>query len=258
MKEFIKEKFHIEVNNLLLENTNIQNRFYTLTHSDETGELFLFIDTKYREDKFSKHRDEVISCWREIDNKYILEVYLCIDGEDNFGDIEKRDIIFREELPLALEAIVYGDRGIFFGNKSLIDSPIIVYFNSSDPKYNKIERWGRVSDYLIKKDRVQSDFKVPRNIINSRLKDGVIFTLLSSYIEKEMKKIYGPRYVYCPNFSDIMMIKPLSAPLACKGKYIVIIRVKSAGMNKNPVNETIIEFLISTDGVKIQSVKNPR
>lgn len=258
MKEFIKEKFHIEVNNLLLENTNIQNRFYTLTHSDETGELFLFIDTKYREDKFSKHRDEVISCWREIDNKYILEVYLCIDGEDNFGDIEKRDIIFREELPLALEAIVYGDRGIFFGNKSLIDSPIIVYFNSSDPKYNKIERWGRVSDYLIKKDRVQSDFKVPQNIINSRLKDGVIFTLLSSYIEKEMKKIYGPRYVYCPNFSDIMMIKPLSAPLACKGKYIVIIRVKSAGMNKNPVNETIIEFLISTDGVKIQSVKNPR
>lgn len=258
MKEFIKEKFHIEVNNLLLENTNIQNRFYTLTHSDETGELFLFIDTKYREDKFSKHRDEVISCWREIDNKYILEVYLCIDGEDNFGDIEKRDIIFREELPLALEAIVYGDRGIFFGNKSLIDSPIIVYFNSSDPKYNKIERWGRVSDYLIKKDRVQSDFKVPQNIINSRLRDGVIFTLLSSYIEKEMKKIYGPRYVYCPNFSDIMMIKPLSAPLACKGKYIVIIRVKSAGMNKNPVNETIIEFLISTDGVKIQSVKNPR
>lgn len=258
MKEFIKEKFHIEVNNLLLENTNIQNRFYTLTHSDETGELFLFIDTKYREDKFSKHRDEVISCWREIDNKYILEVYLCIDGEDNFCDIEKRDIIFREELPLALEAIVYGDRGIFFGNKSLIDSPIIVYFNSSDPKYNKIERWGRVSDYLIKKDRVQSDFKVPQNIINSRLKDGVIFTLLSSYIEKEMKKIYGPRYVYCPNFSDIMMIKPLSAPLACKGKYIVIIRVKSAGMNKNPVNETIIEFLISTDGVKIQSVKNPR
>ena len=198
MKEFIKEKFHIEVNNLLLENTNIQNRFYTLTHSDETGELFLFIDTKYREDKFSKHRDEVISCWKEIDNKYILEVYLCIDGEDNFGDIEKRDIIFREELPLALEAIVYGDRGIFLGNKSLIDSPIIVYFNSSDPKYNKIERWGKASDYLIKKDRVQSDFKVPQNIINSRLKDGGIFTLLSSYIEKEMKKIYETKVCILP------------------------------------------------------------
>ena len=27
---------------------------------------------------------------------------------------------------------------------------------------------------------------------------------------------------------------------------------------ENPVNETIMEFLISTDGVKIQSVKNPR
>ena len=38
MREFIKEKLHIEVNDLLLENTNIQNRFYTLTHSDETGE----------------------------------------------------------------------------------------------------------------------------------------------------------------------------------------------------------------------------
>ena len=258
MKEFMKEKLNIEVNDLLLENANIQNRFYTLTHSDETGELFLFIDTKYREDKFSKHRDEVISCWKEIDNKYILEVYLCIDGHDNIGDIEKRDIIFRKELPLALEAIVYGDKGIFLGNKSLIDSPIIVYFNSSNPKYNKIERWGQVSDYLIKKDRVQNNFKVPQNIINSRLKDGVIFTLLSTYIEKEMKKIYGSKYVYCPNFSDIIMIRPLSAPLACKGKYIVVVRVKSAGINKNPVNETIMEFLISTDGVKIQSVKNPR
>lgn len=73
-----------------------------------------------------------------------------------------------------------------------------------------------------------------------------------------MKKIYGSKYVYCPNFSDIIMIRPLSAPLACKGKYIVVVRVKSAGINKNPVNETIMEFLISTDGVKIQSVKNPR
>ena len=258
MIEFMKEKLHVEVNDLLLENTNIQNRFYTLTHSDETGELFLFIDTKYREDKFSKHRDEVISCWKEIDNKYILEVYLCIDGEGNSSDIEKRDIIFREELSLALEAIVYGDKGIFLGNKNLIDSSIIVYFNSTSPKYNKIERWGQVSDYLIKKDRVQSNFKVPQNVTSSRLKDGVIFTLLNSYIEKEMKKIYGPRYVYCPNFSEIMMIKSLSAPLACKGRYIVVIRVRSAGINKNPVNETIIEFLISTDGVKIQSVKNPR
>ena len=176
----------------------------------------------------------------------------------NSSDIEKRDIIFREELSLALEAIVYGDKGIFLGNKNLIDSSIIVYFNSTNPKYNKIERWGQVSDYLIKKDRVQSNFKVPQNVTSSRLKDGVIFTLLNSYIEKEMKKIYGPRYVYCPNFSEIMMIKSLSAPLACKGRYIVVIRVRSAGINKNPVNETIIEFLISTDGVKIQSVKNPR
>ena len=147
----------------------------------------MFIDTKYREDKFSKHRDEVISCWKEIDNKYILEVYLCIDGEGNSSDIEKRDIIFREELSLALEAIVYGDKGIFLGNKNLIDSSIIVYFNSTSPKYNKIERWGQVSDYLIKKDRVQSNFKVPQNVTSSRLKDGVIFTLLNSYIEKEMK-----------------------------------------------------------------------
>lgn len=257
MNDFIKEKLHVEIDDNLENPKCIETRHYTLTHSDETGELFLFIDMKYREEEFSHHRDEVLASWEKIEDKYFLNIFLCVDGEKEDKNVEDRDIIFREELPLALAAIVYGDKNLYLENEELLNAPIIVYFNSKDKQYNRVERWGEVSDYFVKMDRVEGSFKFPQNIVNSRMKDGVIFTLLSSYIEKEMKKIYGPRFIYCPNFSEILSIRSLNAPLACRGRYLVIVKVKQ-GLNMSNKQESIIEFLISTEGVKVQSVKNPR
>ncbi|WP_238881627.1 staygreen family protein [Clostridium sp. YIM B02551] len=123
-------------------------RRYTLTHSDITAELFLTISRDYAYDKFTKMRDEVLGEWLNADEIYLFHISLMIDGE--FGT-NTRNTVFRRELPLALEAIRYGDRKLFALNPILDICPIIVSFNSVDPNYNSVEHWGTFSDYDITK-----------------------------------------------------------------------------------------------------------
>lgn len=122
-------------------------RKYTLTHSDETGDLFLTIGTKYAYDKINEMRDEVLAEWQKRNDMYVLSVFVYVDGE--FGKMMApiRYKIFKRELPLALEAIRYGDRRFFDKNPELDDAPINIYFKSSNPKYNRIEYWGTPADY---------------------------------------------------------------------------------------------------------------
>lgn len=124
-------------------------RRYTLTHSDITAELFLNIGILFNYDKINAMRDEVLGEWINISGNYFYYVYLYVDGQSNPTEKETaiRDSIFRRELPLALEAIRYGDREFFDTHIKLNYAPIIVYFISNNPKFNIIEKWGTFSDY---------------------------------------------------------------------------------------------------------------
>ena len=92
-------------------------RRYTLTHSDRTGELFLSIGFDY--------------------NARALV----------FGRAGWRETIFRNELPLVLEAIRYGDRGIFQIHPGLDQATIQVHFQSQNPKHSNIEQGGVLYNY---------------------------------------------------------------------------------------------------------------
>ena len=125
-------------------------RRYTLTHSDITAELFLTIGLTYDYDKITTMRDEVLGEWIKIRENYFFYVYLQVDGTSD-QQTAIRNLIFRRELPLALEAIRYGDNVFFTSHKALDNVPIIVYFKSANPYYNKIENWGTFSNYDILK-----------------------------------------------------------------------------------------------------------
>lgn len=127
----------------------IIKRRYTLTHSDITAELFLTIGLTYAYDKINAMRDEVLGEWMRHGTSYAYYAYLYVDGQ--FGPFVAgiRDIVFRRELPLALEAIRYGDRKLFKAHPELDNAPIVVYFMSSIPQYNKVENWGTFSNYDI-------------------------------------------------------------------------------------------------------------
>ena len=129
-------------------------RRYTLTHSDTTGDLFLTIDCDYDEDQVSSFytrfmRDEVLAEWLEQNENKELHIYLHISGGFVFGWAAMRDKIFRYHLPLVIKAILFGDAELLKQIPSLIESPIVVHFQSSNSKYNKIEQHGYIKDHQI-------------------------------------------------------------------------------------------------------------
>jgi len=124
-------------------------RRYTLTHSDETAELFLTIGPDFDYSKIGPMRDEVLGEWLYEDGQYVFYSRVYVNGE--FGRIAagKRNEVFIRELPLALEAIRYGDREFFKAHPILDKSKIDIYFKSSYPKYDRVEYWGKFEEYLL-------------------------------------------------------------------------------------------------------------
>jgi len=146
------EKLHVtflsytEVDKLILP------RRYTLTHSDFTGELFLSVGPDYDRKQISKlytrlMRDEVLTELVSIEDSIQFNVYCHVSGGFVIGGAKWRYDIFRSELPLVLEAIRYGDRTIFQQNPNLDQIPVQINFQSSNPKFNKVEQWGTMADY---------------------------------------------------------------------------------------------------------------
>lgn len=122
-------------------------RKYTLTHSDLTADLFLTIGTEYAYDKINKMRDEVLAEWRMQNYTPILYVYVYVDGKYAPELSAIRYAVFKRELPLALEAIRYGDSKFFMEHPELDNAPIWIHFDSTIPYYNRYEYWGTPGDY---------------------------------------------------------------------------------------------------------------
>lgn len=88
----------------------------------------------------------VLAEWQTYDGNPLLYVYVYVG---QFGPVITaiRDTIFRRELPLALEAIMYGDSEFFMEYPQLDNAPIRIYFDTPSPDYNKFEYWGTPKDY---------------------------------------------------------------------------------------------------------------
>ena len=147
MFEFEPKKLFVDFKNGAIETEGLVPRTYTMTHSDETGDLFVTVGTIYDWDKITPVRDEVLAEWVKEDGKYKLKVYVQVDGSKGIKETAIRNEIFRRELPLALTAIRYGDRKFFYKNNNLDNVPIIVHFNSMLNEYNKKEDWGIFKQY---------------------------------------------------------------------------------------------------------------
>lgn len=103
-------KLYVELRNGATMTEPIISRKYTLTHSDITADLFLTIGTGFACDKVNAKRDEVLAEWKTNQGLPFLHVYVYVDGQFEPRVSAVRNAVFRRELPLALEAIRYGDR----------------------------------------------------------------------------------------------------------------------------------------------------
>ena len=148
MKKLDPDKLSVEYKPGVTPFSPISPRRYTLTHSDETGELFLTIGPEYDYTNVNPMRDEVLGEWRYEGKEYIFFGKVYVNGK--FGPIQAgiRNRIFIRELPLALEAIRYGDRKFFNANPALKDAHIYIYFESSYPRYDREDYWGTFQEYI--------------------------------------------------------------------------------------------------------------
>lgn len=147
MKKLDPNKISVEFHNSVTPRSPVMPRKYTLIHSDITGDIFLTIGTTYAYDKINDNRDGVLAEWRNINKRYIFYVHCCVGGDFDIETAEKKYETFKQELPLALEGIRYGDKILFRIHPELDYSPIWVYFDSPFPEFNRVERWKYPIDY---------------------------------------------------------------------------------------------------------------
>jgi hypothetical protein len=142
------EKLSVEYRSGVSPKNPIIPRLYTLTHSDETGQLFLTIGDKYALDKITPKRDEVLAEWIPYQADYVaLYANVHVDGKGGPEEAALRNTIFVRELPLAIEAIRYGDNSLFIAHPELDSYPLFIQFNSVYPQFNRVEYWGVLGQY---------------------------------------------------------------------------------------------------------------
>jgi hypothetical protein len=129
-------------------------RRYTLTHSDQTGDLFLSIGTTYDQNAIAGWytrlmRDEVLAEYRLEGAEPILHVHCHVSGGLVFGFAGWRYRIFVYHLPGVLEAFRYGDTAFLSAHPCLEQAPIRVHFHSIRARYRRVEDWGSLQDYKI-------------------------------------------------------------------------------------------------------------
>lgn len=279
MSKFQPEKLNVSYKDKISINSSLIPRKYTLTHSDESGELFLSIGSKYDLDQIDyNNRDEVLGSW-EKDNEYYLLITVEVDKGEDLSNTIRRDKIFRQELPLVLMAIIYGDNLLLENNKELYESPIRVKFNSKINEYNMLEEWGKVKDYKYNVNRYNNElpnykfnpFPIlppvqPLNYLKpiknkNKQKDAVIeralITMLESYISTQVYTLFGKNTPYCIKQSEIINARVVNTYGPCSEEYEIVVGIKAG---KRPIfyNNLIITFLIAGNGVKIKDVKTPK
>ena len=153
MTRLIPDKLHV---NYLHDETSDgrSGRFYTLTHSDSTGDLYLSIGQCHAKKQtlgwYTRLiRDEVLAELKKDSQDFSLNVHCHISGGFIVGTAKWRYEIFCSELSLVLEAIRFGDRSFFDHNPELDKASVLVHFESTDKRFNKVEKLGLIGDYKL-------------------------------------------------------------------------------------------------------------
>lgn len=116
----------------------VDERKYTVNYKDNTGEIFLTIGYCYETGAFYQY-DAVFAEWIPQLGQYILKGKVFI-SDSNFDEqtAKYRFQRMQNDLPIAISAIIYGDRQLFQYYPWLLDCPIYIHFESNDPQFQRI------------------------------------------------------------------------------------------------------------------------
>ena len=128
-------------------------RRYTLTHSDRTGDMFLTVARDYDRAAISGWytrfmRDEVLGEWQD-EPGLSLHIHCHVSGGLVLGPAKWRESIFRQHLPMVLEAICNADGEFISESPAFRRAPIQVRFHARQDDLDRVECWGWVQDFLV-------------------------------------------------------------------------------------------------------------
>ena len=147
MKVLSPQKVFVQYRGNMNPYGSIRDRKYTITHSDLTADLFVFVGENYAEDKVTAMRDEVRIAWEHKGGGMILMGSVLVDGEGVTGAPAIRNKIFYEEMPTALQALRQADRFLFTQYPELDKAMVVIRFISANPAYNKTYNFGQIGNY---------------------------------------------------------------------------------------------------------------
>ena len=124
-------------------------RRYTLTHSDATGELFLTIGQEYDRKQIAGWytrliRDEVLAEW-QAGEPPVLHVHCHVSGGLVVGTAGWRKSIFRQHMPMVLQAFRLGDRGCWRRIRRLPRRRCRVHFHARQKRLQEHRVLGGIS-----------------------------------------------------------------------------------------------------------------
>ncbi len=147
VRELNPKKVFVQYRDIMRPYEPVRDRSYTITHSDTTAELFVFVATNYAEDQITRMRDEVRISWKQYKKGLVLFGTVLVDG---YGVVEKASIrnkIFYNEMPTALHALRQADRFLFDKEPNLDNTPVYIHFISNNPIYDKTYDFGVIGSY---------------------------------------------------------------------------------------------------------------
>lgn len=147
MRELNPQKVFVQYRDRMKPYEPIMNRKYTITHSDTTAELFVFVAENYAEDQITRMRDEVRIAWEQNEKGLALIGSVLVDGKGITGNAYIRNKFFYNEMPTALQALRQADRFLFDIEPNLDNTPVYIYFISSNPVYNRTYSYGEIGIY---------------------------------------------------------------------------------------------------------------
>ncbi len=147
MRELNPQKVFVQYRDIMNPYEPVRDRKYTITHSDTTADLFVFISKNYAEDQITKMRDEVRIVWGHYNNELALIGTVTVDGNGIPGNSLIRNNIFYKEMPTALQALRQADRFLFEKYYNLDNTPVYIHFISSNPIYKKTYNFGTIGTY---------------------------------------------------------------------------------------------------------------
>lgn len=147
MRELNPQKVFVQYRGKITPYGPIVGRKYTITHSDKTADLFVFVAEDYAEDQITKIRDEVRINWEKNEKGFVLMGSVLVDGKGVKGLPIIRNRIFYKEMPTALQALRKGDRFLFEHDSKLDKTPVVIHFISSKAAYDKVYDFGLIGDY---------------------------------------------------------------------------------------------------------------